>query len=108
MKLLLQPPRPLQPFFFDFSIAFLGLLLNEGFPGLFEAIVRASMGVVEIDEFLPVSSSLILKVLVLLSIFRQSSFLLIDLSKSLFDRFDLTLQVRQSLFFLLNVDGVTF
>ena len=66
------------------------------------------MGVVEIDEFLPVSSSLILKVLVLLSIFRQSSFLLIDLSKSLFDRFDLTLQVRQSLFFLLNVDGVTF
>ena len=66
------------------------------------------MGVVEIDEFLPVSSSLILKVLVLLSILRQSSFLLIDLSKSLFDRFDLTLQVRQSLFFLLNVDGVTF
>lgn len=66
------------------------------------------MGVVEIDEFLPVSSSLILKVLVLLSILRQSSFLLIDLSKSLFDRFDLTLQVSQSLLFLLNVDGVTF
>lgn len=39
LKLLLQPPRPLQPFFFDFSIDFLGLLLNEGFPGLFEAIV---------------------------------------------------------------------
>lgn len=66
------------------------------------------MGVVQIDKFLPVSSSLILKVLILLSIFRESSFLLIDLSEPLLDRFDLTLQICQSLFFLLKIDGVTF